>query len=306
MYPSRVARSKEPSETARQLIEELGRRGLAVSSRVIEDWAARGLAPAPVRRSLGRGRGTVSEYPAGAADQYAAVAAVMRRGLPWQVSVLQLFIQGHLPTDPELVRHAFLYLVADDGGADPDEDPLAYAERTTATRSAKRVLHWFRRNLQRSSQVLEPGTDIGPVITGVLATLNLARIGEPQWTPGALVELMAAYGVPLAEMADEERDAITRVADMIITEVMSGPILARIAAEAPLDRIQSVIPQAKEAARQFLPDIASAFPQPTEALTAVLTGYCALALLRIADIGGGEALAELASRAASAPTSPLQ
>lgn len=116
---------------------------------------------------------------------------------------------------------------------------------------------------------------------------------------------MAAYGMPVGDMAGEDLAAITRVADTILTEVMSGPILAKIAAETPLDRIQSVIPQAQEVAHSYLAELASVFPRPTAPLTAVFTAYCALALIRIGDLGGGEALAELLGRASSASDSSV-
>ncbi len=49
-------------------------------------------------------------------------------------------------------------------------------------------------------QILAPGTEIEPVVTGVITTLTLARIGEPDWSPGALAEMVAAFGLPIAEM----------------------------------------------------------------------------------------------------------
>ncbi len=63
MYLCWVPRARQPSAAAQRLVQELASRGLTVGYRAIEDWAARGLALAPARRSLGRGRGTVSEYP---------------------------------------------------------------------------------------------------------------------------------------------------------------------------------------------------------------------------------------------------
>lgn len=304
-----MARAKEPSAAAQRLIEELSRRGLTVGHRAIEDWAARGLTPAPARRSLGRGQGTASEYPAGAADQYAAVAAVMRRGLPWQVSVLKLFVQGYLPTNENLVRQAFHDLLTDDDAADLDEDALGYAERlaaqAAATGAARPFLRAFRRNLRRSGQILEPGTEIEPVVTGVIATLTLARIGEPDWSPDALAETMAAVGLPIAEMASDDRAGVTRFADMFFTEVMAGPVLAQIAAGTPLERIQSAIPEARKAAREGLLGVGSAFPRPSEDLHAVLTACFALVLIRIEDLGGDEAMAERASRAMSVPAASV-
>lgn len=297
-----MARAKEPSGAARRLIQELSRRGLTVGGRAIEDWAARGLAPAPGRRSLGRGQGTVSEYPAGAADQYAAVASVMRRGLPWQVSVLKLFVRGYLPTNENLVRQAFHDLLTGDA-ADLDDDALGYAERlaaqAAATGSVRPFLRAFRRNLRRSGQILEPGTEIESVVTGVITTLTLARIGEPDWSPDALAEMMAAFGLPIAEMASDDRAGVIRFADMFFTEVTAGPVLAQIAAGTPLERIQSAIPEARKAAQEALLGAGSAFPRPSDDLDAVLTAYFALVLIRIEDLGGDEAMTERASRAMS-------
>jgi hypothetical protein len=308
MYLCQVARSKQPSAAAQRLIQELARHGLTVGYRAIEDWAARGLAPAPTRRSLGRGLGTVSEYPPGAADQYAAVASVMRRGLPWQVSVLKLLVRGYLPTNENLVRQAFHDLLTDDA-ADPVGDALDYAERlaaqAAASGAARPFLRAFRRNLRRAGQLLEPGTEIEPVVTGVIATLTLARIGEPDWSPDALAEMMAAFGLPIAEMASDDRAGVTRFADMFFTEVTAAPVLAKIAAETPLERIQSTIPQARQAAREAMPGPGSALPRPNEYLDALLTAYFALVLIRIEDLGGDQAMTERAGRAMPAPATSV-
>jgi hypothetical protein len=64
------------------VFRELAQRGPTASLRAIEGWAAKGLTPTPIRRSLGRGRGTVSEYPPGDIDQHAAVAAVTTDNQP--------------------------------------------------------------------------------------------------------------------------------------------------------------------------------------------------------------------------------
>lgn len=42
------------------------------------------------------------------------MASVTRRGLPWQVSVLKLFVRGFLPTNNDLVRQAFHELLTED------------------------------------------------------------------------------------------------------------------------------------------------------------------------------------------------
>lgn len=234
MYLRSVPRSKEPSAATQWLIQELAQRGLTAGPRAIESWAAKGLAPAPVRRSLGRGRGTVSEYPPGAVDQYAAVASVMRRGRAWQVSVLKLFVRGHLPTNENLVRQALHDLLAP-LEAPPSEDALDYAERvaaqTAAAPFARPFLRAYERNLRRSPQILEDGTQIRAVAMGVLTTLTLVRSGTPAWSPEALTELLAAHGVPVAALADDERERLALYADAFCTTVLTGPGLAQFAAE---------------------------------------------------------------------------
>lgn len=302
MYLCRVPRSKEPSAAAQQLVRELAARGVTVGYRAIEDWAARGLAPAPVRRSLGRGRGTASEYPAGAADQYAAVASVMRPGLPWQVSVLKLLARGHLPVNHDLVRQALGEMLAPDP-AEPGADALDHAERlaarTAGTPAGRSFLRAFKRNLHRSAALLEPGAEVGSVATGALATLVLAAAGEPAWSTEALAEMMAALGFPVAEMTDEDREGLARFAGVFVTEVSSVPLLAAAAGQVPLSRIMLAVPLARKTVTEPLRDPGQGLPPLNEDVSDVLTVYVALMLIRIEDLGGDKAMAELASRARS-------
>lgn len=294
-----MPRSKEPSTAARQLAGELAARGLKPGYRAIEDWAARGLAPRPARRPLGRGRGTTSAYPPGAAGQYAAVASVMRRGLPWQASVLKLLARGHLPADPGLVRQAYRDLLAS-LTACPGDDPLGYAEevaeQAAATPAGRPFLRAFERNLRRSAQLLEPGTEIAPAARGVLATLTLLGMGEPDWSAGALIEAMAALGMPVADLADIDREALTRFAVMFSERITAGPVLAAIAATAPLERLRAAIPPARDLLAAALPP---AVPGLAEDVREVLTAFAALVVVSIEDAGGDQAIGELAARARS-------
>jgi hypothetical protein len=302
MYLCGVPRAREPSAAARRLVQELADRGLVAGYRAIEDWAARGLAPAPARRPLGRGRGTASEYPPGAVDQYAAVASVMRRGRPWQVSVLKLLVRGYLPARENLVRQAFADLLAPPA-AGPGEDALDRAEQVAAqaaaTRAVRPILRGFERNLRRSRQVLEPGTEIAAAATGVMATLALILAGEPEWSADALTEMMAAYGIPVEQMTSDDRAGLSRFASAFSAAVMSGAALARVAAETPLHRIQAAVPRGREAAREALAGLSAAFPRPGEDVDDVLTAISALMLIRTEDLGGDEAVAELVSQALS-------
>jgi hypothetical protein len=296
MYLQGITRAREPSAAARQLAGELAARGHPVSYRAIEDWAARGLAPAPVRRSLGRGQGTVSEYLPGAADQYAAVAAVMRRGLPWQVSVLKLLSRGHLPANQDLVRQAFRDLLTP-APPEPGHDALGHAEevaaRAASGRAGRTFLRMFERNLRRARQVMEPGTDISAVATGVMATLTMLIGGTPEWSDDAIIELMAAYGIPVDKMTSDDRAAVGRFASTFAARILSGPALAQVAAQTPLDRIQAAVPRARAEARQALAGLGRAFPRRSQDIDEALTAISALMLIRIDDLGGDQAVAEL-------------
>src|SRR5258708_29883252 len=82
------------SAATRELVAELRACGYLVGCRAVEQWAAWGLAPPPVRVSLGR-RGFTNRYPDGAVDQYSAVASVMRRRQNWRTAGLMLIGRGH-------------------------------------------------------------------------------------------------------------------------------------------------------------------------------------------------------------------
>lgn len=293
-----MPRSREPSAAARRLVQELAARGVTVGYRQIEDWATRGLAPAPVRRSRGRGRGMASEYPPNTVDQYAAVASVMRRGRPWQISVLKLLARGFLPTDETLLRRAFQFLL-EPPGADPSKDALGYAEQfatvAAASRFARPVMQVYERNLRRAADILEPGTRIRPVAIGVLATLTLARIGEPEWSQEALTEMFAAHGVPVRDMSEQERAGLAQFADEFFTQVIALPVLAQTAAEAPARRIRAAIPQARTMTGEAFAAIKD-IPEPNEDIKDGLIAVAALMAIRIEELGGDDAIAELAKR----------
>jgi hypothetical protein len=300
MYFWGMPRSKEQSAAAQQLVRDLAARGLAVGYRAIEDWAALGLAPAPVRRSLGRGRGTASEYPDGAADQYAVVASVMRPGLPWQVSVLKLLARGHLPVNRDLVRQALREVLEADP-AEPGADALDHAERaaaqTAGTRAGRSFLRAFERNLRRSARLLEPGAEVSSVAAGVLATLFLTAAGEPAWSTEALAEMMAALGVPVAEMPEEDRQRLDRFAGVFVTEVFSRPLLAAVADRVPLSQVILAVPAARKTVTDMLCAPGRGLPPLNEDISDVLTVFVALMLIRIEELGGDEAIAGLADGA---------
>jgi hypothetical protein len=160
-------------------------------------------------------------------------------------------------------------------------------------------LRAFERNLRRSASLLEPGAEIGSVANGALATLVLATVGEPAWSAEALAEMMAALGFPVTEMTEEDRQGLARFAGIFVTEVSSGPLLAAVAGQAPLSRIMLAVPLARKTVTEPLCDPGQGLPPLNEDFSDVLTVYAALMLIRIEDLGGDEAMAELVGRARS-------
>jgi hypothetical protein len=130
-----------------------------------------------------------------------------------------------------------------------------------------------------------------------MATLVLAAAGEPAWSAEALAEMMAALGFPVAEMTDEDREGLARFAGIFVTEVSSGSLLAAVADQAPLSRIMLAVPLARKTVTEPLCDPGQGLPPLNEDFTDVLTVYAALMLIRIEELGGDEAMAELVDRA---------
>jgi hypothetical protein len=78
-----------------------------------------------------------------------------------------------------------------------------------------------------------------------------------------------------------------------ITEVSSGPRLAAVAAQVPLSRIMLTVPLARKAVAEMLRDPGKGLLPPNEDFEDMLTVFAALLLIRIEDLGGGEAVTEL-------------
>ena len=95
-------------ETSEALIAHLSSLGFPVTKTELARWHRAGLLPRPQRRSLGRGRGMASIYPAGTADQLMALCTIHRsekrlpyvawrlwwEGYPISLSSIQEFLEG--------------------------------------------------------------------------------------------------------------------------------------------------------------------------------------------------------------------
>lgn len=100
--------SMDAGETAEALIAHLSSQGFPVTKTELARWHRAGLLSRPQRRSLGRGRGMVSIYPPGTAEQLQALCAIHRsekrlpyvawrlwwEGYPIPLSSIQEFLEG--------------------------------------------------------------------------------------------------------------------------------------------------------------------------------------------------------------------
>ncbi len=98
----------DTGETSEALIARLSSQGFPVTKTELARWHRAGLLPRPQRRSLGRGRGMVSIYPPGTADQLQALYAIHRsekrlpyvawrlwwEGYPIPLSSIREFLEG--------------------------------------------------------------------------------------------------------------------------------------------------------------------------------------------------------------------
>ncbi len=94
------------SEADRQLIADAGRHDAVVTARQLERWRAAGLLAPNTRRALGRGRGSVSQPPPGAAELVIWLAANARPGRRPGDLALLAFAAG-LAVPEDTVRAAF-------------------------------------------------------------------------------------------------------------------------------------------------------------------------------------------------------
>lgn len=68
----------DPVKTV-ELIDLVGSRGIEVSERSLQRWAAMGLIPRPRKEHLGRGKGTVNDWPDEAPGEVYATASLLKK-----------------------------------------------------------------------------------------------------------------------------------------------------------------------------------------------------------------------------------
>jgi hypothetical protein len=224
------------SEADQQLIADAGRRGATVTARQLERWRASGLLPPNIRRYPGRGRGSTSQPPPGAAGLVAWLAGNARPGRRPGDLALLAFAEG-LAVPENTARAAFAAAVtsirlpieaAMPGAAPEDVADAAVAagqQITMVPARIRRIDHALARHGIDWSwpqlAMLDPGRAGSPpdssywVYTAVQVMLSGAA-GIDMGTIGSLARAMAPAGgvAPIAGQIEyrwpisprEERD----------------------------------------------------------------------------------------------------
>lgn len=283
----------EPSATE-VLVENLLDLGFRVSVRTIRQWVRLGLIPAPLRRSLGRGRGMASEYPPETLDQAAAVASVMRRGLPWHLGVVTLVGRGHLPASEATLRAAFEEFFRLE--YEQEEDDLERAERIAresriaATTPMHRVLRAMDANFRRA-KVRDPVTgQLIPSEEGVhtvLTHMMLLTFGSSTLTEQVGIEVAAAQGL-LVNLPDELRDPVGKLVADLYNEVMSFSLLADVARRVRPSDLQRAVIEMRSFIGELMTEIR--IPRLPSVFWDVGSVLIALAYFRMMEIGGPDAV----------------
>ena len=162
------------SEADRDLIAELAKRGLSVTARQLRRWRDEGRIPSPIQVSKGRGYGRRSvRYPAETADQAAAVAAIIGRGVKLRHVVLALFVERQ-PVTLDQVRAAYRSQFDElergiPDADDPDDRPDLLAQQLASQASTNPLgRSWSRRTPGRGEKHLRELED------GVSALMSVA------------------------------------------------------------------------------------------------------------------------------------
>ncbi len=285
MYHSGMPSSARYSAAARQLVAELRARGCRAGCRAVEQWAAWGLAPAPERVSLGR-HGFTSRYPDGAIDQYAAVAAVMRRGQDWRAAGLMLIGRGHLVAREDTFRLLLDYLFTVDTDV---SDPLEYADEQMAAVAGqplfKRISRIAQRNI-RAAKLTDPVTgceiDAETAAVSVMARGLATMLGETM-PRDAAEETAAAWGMIDADLPPEVRTHRIDFVNALSDHVLTFEHLSAVARSVDPVRLQAAISELRR-------DLSGPPQQVLKLLPAVwadtLVIAVALATIAIEDLGG--------------------
>jgi hypothetical protein len=201
-----------PSRADQELIHELAASGSRVSATQLERWRAAGLLPRPRIKRLGIA-GTAAVHPPGTAELAASIARHGRRGRPFEVTALAVFIEGY-PVPDDLLLAGVRRIVTDfatewtqcrsdavaaveaaNSGEPVDELAVAEQLALQAVRGNGRAVRQWRRSLRRNP----PPPDATPdnreeVLAGALTSVVRLLVGDAPEHDDSLAELAAAAG----------------------------------------------------------------------------------------------------------------
>ena len=273
------------SVSTRRLRKALAELGHDVSCSTLEAWARDGLAPRPVRQSMGR-NGSTSEYPPGAVKQYDAVAGVMQRGRDVHTSVLMLIGRGGLPTSQTLFRRSLRYLC--DTDQSDTADPLTAAERSYVdarnSRAFAPMISFVKKNAGEAAvvdRVTGKPVPIESIIESALVNSLAAMLGRQLPNGEATTELAAASGFLEPGISAEERVNRENYLEAFFEDVIELSALRDTAEIVTPNRLQLVI-------RDFLadPDLVRPLLDLPSGWGDVMVVMLGLAVARVDELGG--------------------
>jgi hypothetical protein len=109
--------------------------------------------------------------------------------------------------------------------------------------------------------------------------------------------MIAAYGIPVGALNDDDRAGLARFAEAFFTRVTACGRLTDTAAESSIERLLAAVPQARATVAEAFAALSGGNPPLDDDIAEILIAMAALMLVRIEDLGGDEAIAELARQA---------
>ncbi|WP_308464513.1 hypothetical protein [Ferrimicrobium sp.] len=102
----------ENSEPARTLLASLQEAGYFVTPRQLANWHRAGLLPKPTRKALGKGKGSVSFYPAGTSRQATAICGLQAQSGKHRLSDIgtELWWRGY-PVSTAFIKGRLVWLI---------------------------------------------------------------------------------------------------------------------------------------------------------------------------------------------------
>ncbi len=281
-----VPRASRYSAAAKELSERLAAAGYHKSPSTLDTWAQVGMAPHPIRTSRGR-KGSTSAYPAGALEQYIAVAKVMRPGRDVREAALILIGKGGLPTSEAFFHQALDWLFEGLGTTgdplDAAEQMYADAQRDREFAPVARYLEDNARNANLSDAHTHRPLDPAAIMEGAMVNSMAAMFGRQIPTDEATSEVAAVYGFYGPGISEEERAARERFIEASHDDAFNFDVLRGTAAQVSPDRLQASVREFLSEADETPMPLFQILPNKFQRIIPVIGG---LLFVTMEDLGG--------------------